>query len=353
MKDNSLEKLLSEMAMVKTATAKNMTAFVESATNSNMLKESLMKDEQDEDLKEADMSDEKFVNEMDDDEKTIYEVYITEEEMEALNMEGDDEDTMVSALMGGDDSVPQTDDVPMGDDSEDPLAQYTTLGADGQKVVDLGGLTLDELTKMIPLLPEDALLVPVSFDGEEPESEEEEEEFEDDTPDMSGDDEPVVDEGDKMYQEKMEVYERKLVRIQRALRQAVTEKKKLQEDYDRAKAVVLESKNLITDMRLINENLSNMSRLMVDHNMTVAQREEVIRDFNSNAKSINESKTVFKMWDKTLRNTANRTPLKEELLGVEVKGKENVSVNKLESKTVVNEGRIPNRFMELAGKKTK
>ncbi len=347
----SLKAILKEMSEVKTAASKNISEFAKITTASEQLKESMEMDEEDT-VDDTDMgeSPEGVDDQSYDD---------------AMASGEEEEDTMVSDV---DDVDMEPEDVEGTEDMEkDPYTDY--YDEDGN--VDLVNIDDEDLIyDLISKAPEGTTFVKVSrpalevttpevtddnYDDDEmaevPEIEPEPVMEEKVVDKKSGTevDKTIVEHATKLAQKNkvIKIYEDKLQKLQVALKKSRGENAILKEEQVEVMKVIKEAKTTLTDLHLINENLKNAAKLMVEHGVSPKQRKEILKDFNDKGNSINESKLIYEMWDKSLRSSK----LEEATMKNVILGKKPViseTVNKL-TDNKISDNRIDEKFARLSG----
>jgi len=348
----SLKAILKEMSEVKTAASKNISEFAKITTASEQLKESMEMDEEDT-VDDTDMgeSPEGVDDQSYDD---------------AMASGEEEEDTMVSDV---DDVDMEPEDVEGTTDmEEDPYTDY--YDEDGN--VDLVNIKdVDLIYDLILKAPEGTTFVKVSTPALEVTTPEvTDDNYDDETPmeevpeiepepvmeqkivaKKSGTvvDKTIVEHATKLAQKNkvIKIYEDKLQKLQVALKKSRGENAILKEEQLEIMKVIKEAKNTLTDLHLINENLKNAAKLMVEHGVSPKQRKEILKDFNDKGNSINESKLIYEMWDKSLRSSK----LEEATMKNVILGKKPViseTVNKL-TDNKISDNRIDEKFARLSG----
>lgn len=360
-KDTTLEDILLEMTSSKENIKENLKKMNNTLLNEGM-KKHIMEDEDEDEMDEED--------DMMEDETEM------EDEMEGMDDEPEmEDDDMEDMDFDDDDSLGDVDFV--DGDGEGENSDINMLISKYGLVVDENGdyhatLTPEQIEEMVEHIPDNAEIVMVKKpsyhvtvsdlnsmpDDTELEIDDEDlaqglpsigggDEFDEDEDEMGEedddeleledeDDDEIKKEGygksmkesllmkrNKMYESVIRDLNKKVDGYKRALQENAAKSKKM-------KDALLEGRNIISQLTVINENLSNVTQLFGKYHLTAKQRSEILEGFSKVA-TTNESKLLMEVYNKQFSKSTEKPPVKKSEI-LEHKGGQKILVKENEMK---------------------
>jgi hypothetical protein len=127
----------------------------------------------------------------------------------------------------------------------------------------------------------------------------------------------------KMYESVIRDLNKKVDGYKRALQENAVKSKKM-------KDALLEGRNIISQLTVINENLSNVTQLFGKYHLTAKQRSEILEGFSKVA-TTNESKLLMEVYNKQFSKSTEKPPVKKSEI-LEHKGGQKILVKENEMK---------------------
>lgn len=334
--DMNLEQLLMEYAEATENATEEAKTILEQAAKSSMLNEYL--EEEDETVKESQ------VDEMDEKEQMDEAEGDEDDDMEEIDVDGDGDELETG---DEDESEEDADETSLEDELEDDQEQEFNPLSDFEPDED-GNYDLtsvDDPEKIMDIIanaPDGAEVVIVksaTYDVEVNDDagmSDEEEPFDggDDMEDSFGEEDDMMDESNDMMQEseeedehlnedvtrllkikdkKIKVYEQKMLKMQKALKQLHEQNKLLEENEVKYKKALNESKTYMQNLMLLNKNLAHTSKLFTEHATTKAEKQEILKEFNE-VETIRESERMYSFFKRQLDKKTSNNSAKQAII---------------------------------------
>ena len=378
--DMNLEQLLMEYAEATENATEEAKTILEQAAKSSMLNEYL--EEEDETVKESQ------VDEMDEKEQMDEAEGDDDDDMEEIDVDGDgdeletgDEDESEEDVEVDADETSLEDE--LEDDQEQEFNPLSDFEPDEDGNYDL--TSVDDPQKIMDIIanaPDGAEVVIVksaTYDVEVNDDagmSDEEEPFDggDDMEDSFGEEDDMMDESNDMMQEseeedehlnedvtrllkikdkKIKVYEQKMLKMQKALKQLHEQNKLLEENEVKYKKALNESKTYMQNLMLLNKNLAHTSKLFTEHATTKAEKQEILKEFNE-VETIRESERMYSFFKRQLDKKTSNNSAKQAIIeeAKKVKKPSKIVKESVSFKKEKNEGNdSKSAFMRIANYK--
>jgi hypothetical protein len=106
--------------------------------------------------------------------------------------------------------------------------------------------------------------------------------------------------------EKIALYESKILEMKNALSLMLTENKKQKEKEKQYTDAILQTRQLLEDVSLTNVNLLHITRLLTENTVNPEDKDAMLKEFEDKVSTPNESKLIFESWERLLQTKTEK-----------------------------------------------